>query len=44
MAHYIITWLFVLFLMIHLYLAIRENFPEIKVMHLMAKEEEIAKE
>lgn len=40
MAHYIVTWLFILFLMIHLYLAIRENFPEIKVMHLMAKEEE----
>ena len=44
MAHYIITWLFVLFLMIHVYLGIRENFPEIKVMYLMTKEEEAAKE
>lgn len=42
-AHYIVTWLFVLYLMIHLYMAIRENFPEIKVMHLMG-EEEAAKE
>jgi Ni/Fe-hydrogenase 1 B-type cytochrome subunit len=33
LAHYIITWLFVLFMMIHVYLTIRENFSQIMDMH-----------
>ena len=32
-AHYVVTWLFVLFMMIHVYLTIRENFPQIMDMH-----------
>ena len=40
LAHYIINWVFVLFLMIHVYLGIRETYPEIKEMHLFSKEEE----
>jgi Ni/Fe-hydrogenase 1 B-type cytochrome subunit len=40
MAHYIVNWLFVLFLMIHVYLGIRETFPELKEMHLFSNEEE----
>ena len=39
-AHYIVNWLFLLFLMIHVYLGLRETFPEIKEMHLFSKEEE----
>jgi len=37
-AHYIATWAFVLFLIIHIYLGIRENFREFKEVHLMRKE------
>ncbi len=40
LAHYIITWAFVLFLIIHVYLSIRENIQEMKQVHLMRKEEE----
>ncbi|MDD5093182.1 MAG: cytochrome b/b6 domain-containing protein [Dehalococcoidia bacterium] len=40
MAHYIVNWAFVLFIMIHVYLTIRESFHEVKEMHLLAKSEE----
>ena len=39
-AHYIVNWLFVMFLMIHVYLTIREKFSEIKEMHLLSGSEE----
>ncbi|MFC2058562.1 cytochrome b/b6 domain-containing protein [Chloroflexota bacterium] len=39
MAHYVVNWLFVIFIMVHVYLTIREKFHEIKVMHLFSKEE-----
>lgn len=39
-AHYVATWVFILFLMIHLYLAIRENLKEMKQIHLLAKTDE----
>jgi Ni/Fe-hydrogenase 1 B-type cytochrome subunit len=41
-AHFVVTWLFVIFIMIHVYLTIREKFSEIKEMHLLTstKEEE----
>jgi Ni/Fe-hydrogenase 1 B-type cytochrome subunit len=38
-AHYVVNWLFVIFLMIHVYLTIREKFVEIKEMHLLSGEE-----
>ena len=38
--HYILTWAFILFLVIHVYMAIRENFEEMKTMHLMQDPEE----
>jgi Ni/Fe-hydrogenase 1 B-type cytochrome subunit len=38
--HYIVTWLFIMFLMIHVYLGIRESMSEMKEMHLMEKPEE----
>jgi len=34
-AHYIINWLFVLFISVHLYLGIRDSFNEMKEMHLI---------
>jgi len=37
LAHYIITWAFVLFLIIHVYLSIRDNIQEVKQIHLMRK-------
>ena len=40
MAHFVVTWLFVTFLMIHVYLTIREKFTEIKEMHLLSNSEE----
>lgn len=40
MAHFVVTWLFVMFLMIHVYLTIREKFSEIKEMHLLSSSEE----
>ena len=46
-VHYIVNWLFVIFLMIHVYLNIREGFHEIKDMHLLSssyKSEEAVKE
>jgi len=47
MAHYVINWLFIMFLMIHVYLTIREKVSEIKEMHLLSGSEEnrkVAKE
>jgi Ni/Fe-hydrogenase 1 B-type cytochrome subunit len=38
--HYIVTWLFIMFLIIHIYLGIRESFNEMKEMHLMEKSAE----
>jgi Ni/Fe-hydrogenase 1 B-type cytochrome subunit len=35
-AHFVVTWLFIIFLMIHVYLTIREKFSEIKEMHLLS--------
>ena len=45
-AHYIVLWIFVVFIIIHVYLAIRSNFGEIKEMHLLSSPdvEETAKE
>ncbi len=40
MAHYVVNWLFIMFLMIHVYLTIREKFSEIKEMHLLSESEE----
>jgi Ni/Fe-hydrogenase 1 B-type cytochrome subunit len=40
MAHFVVTWILVMFLMIHVYLAIRENFKEIKDMHLLSSTED----
>ena len=34
-AHYIITWLFVMFISVHLYLGIRDSFNEMRQMHLI---------
>jgi Ni/Fe-hydrogenase 1 B-type cytochrome subunit len=45
-AHYIVNWLFVFFIMIHAYLALREDPIEIQNMYLLGKEdkaEEISK-
>lgn len=39
-AHFVVTWLFIMFLMIHVYLTIREKFAEIKEMHLLSEAEE----
>lgn len=35
-AHYVVNWLFILFLMVHIYLGIREKFAEYRVMHLLS--------
>jgi Ni/Fe-hydrogenase 1 B-type cytochrome subunit len=40
MAHFVVTWLLVMFIMIHVYLSIREKFSEIKEMHLLTSTEE----
>jgi len=40
MAHFAVTWLFILFVMIHVYLAVRENFSEVKDIHLLSESEE----
>jgi Ni/Fe-hydrogenase 1 B-type cytochrome subunit len=42
-AHFVVTWLFIIFLMIHVYLTIREKFSEIKEMHLLSNAEESEK-
>jgi Ni/Fe-hydrogenase 1 B-type cytochrome subunit len=36
MAHFVVTWLLVMFMMIHVYLTIREVFSEMKQMHLLS--------
>ncbi|MFA5316176.1 MAG: cytochrome b/b6 domain-containing protein [Dehalococcoidales bacterium] len=38
-AHFVATWLFVIFVMIHTYLAIRANFSEMKQMHLFSDDD-----
>jgi Ni/Fe-hydrogenase 1 B-type cytochrome subunit len=46
-AHYIVCWLFIMFLIIHVYLGLRETFGEMKEMHLLSDDEtgtEIVKE
>jgi Ni/Fe-hydrogenase 1 B-type cytochrome subunit len=40
MAHFVVMWLFIMFLMIHVYLTIREKFSEIREMHLLSSSEE----
>ena len=40
MAHFVVTWILVIFLMIHVYLTIREKFAEIKDMHLLTSTED----
>ncbi len=40
MAHFVVMWLLIMFLMIHVYLTIREKFSEIKEMHLLSSTEE----
>jgi Ni/Fe-hydrogenase 1 B-type cytochrome subunit len=39
-AHFVVTWVFIMFLMIHVYLTIREKFTEIREMHLLSEAEE----
>jgi Ni/Fe-hydrogenase 1 B-type cytochrome subunit len=39
-AHFVVTWLFIMFVMIHVYLTIREKFSEIRQMHLLSEAEE----
>ena len=36
-AHYIVSWIFVIFILIHVYMAIRESFSDIKEIHLFSK-------
>ena len=36
-AHYIVSWVFVIFILIHVYMAIRESFEDIKEIHLFSK-------
>ena len=38
-AHYIVSWVFVIFILIHVYMAIRESFNDIKEIHLFSKGE-----
>jgi len=38
-AHYIVSWVFVIFILIHVYMAIRESFHDIKEIHLFSKGE-----
>jgi Ni/Fe-hydrogenase 1 B-type cytochrome subunit len=38
MGHFIVTWLFIMFIMVHVYLTIREKFYEIREMHLYGRE------
>ena len=39
-AHYVVTWLFVIFMMIHVYLTVRENFSQIMDMHSPASKKQ----
>jgi len=36
-AHYIVSWIFVIFILIHVYMAIRESFEDVKEMQLFSK-------
>jgi len=38
-SHYIVSWIFVIFILIHVYMAIRESFKDIKEIHLFSKGE-----
>jgi Ni/Fe-hydrogenase 1 B-type cytochrome subunit len=40
MAHFVVMWLLIMFMMIHVYLTIREKFSEIKEMHLLSSTED----
>ncbi len=40
MAHFVVTWLLLMFIMVHVYLTIREKFHEMKEMHLLSSAEE----
>ena len=40
MAHFVVTWLLLMFIMIHVYLGIREAFHEMKEMHLLSSADE----
>jgi len=47
MGHFVVMWLFIMFLALHMYLNIREKFEEIKEMHLFSttyEPEEVAEE
>jgi len=39
-AHYVVNWLFIMFLMIHVYLGMREKFSEIREMYMLPGAEE----
>jgi Ni,Fe-hydrogenase I cytochrome b subunit len=39
-AHYVVNWLLVFFMIIHVYMNIRENVEEMKAVHLMRRSEE----
>lgn len=39
-CHHIFAWLFVIFLIVHVYLGIRDSFQEMKEMHLLAEGQE----
>ena len=39
-AHFVVTWIIIIFLMIHLYMSLREKYSEIKQMHLFSGTEE----
>lgn len=40
MAHFVVNWLFLIFIMIHVYMSIRERFYALKEMHLLSSTEE----
>ena len=43
-AHYVITWMFVIFMMVHVYFSIRETFSEIMEMHSPASKKQPSQE
>lgn len=40
MAHFVVNWLLLIFIMIHVYMSIRERFYALKEMHLLSSTEE----
>ena len=36
-AHYVVSWVFVIFILIHVYMAIRESFEDVKEMQLFSR-------